>query len=105
MPPCDFQTEALGHEEPWLDVGFVLHLREDDLVAGVEDHGLREVHEELRCRCAEDDFIAAGINVFCGCLVTFFVFGVGLRAGVVRSSELNIGFGKVLRYADSRLGS
>lgn len=104
MPPCDFQSEALSHEEPRLDIGFVLHLRKDDFVAGVENHGLREIHEELCCRGAEDNFIAAGIDVFCGCLVTFFVFGVGLCAGVVGSSELYIGLGEILVYADSSLG-
>jgi hypothetical protein len=45
-----------------------------------------------------------GIDISCGCLVGFFVSGVELRAGVIRSSELNIGFGKALGDANSRLG-
>ena len=63
---------------------------------------MREVHEELRCGGAEDDLVAVGIDVFRGCLVAFFIFGVGLRARVVGSPELNIGFGEVLGDADSR---
>lgn len=49
---------------------------------------------------AHTDLIATGIHVLCSCLVAFFILGIGLSAGVVRGSKLDISFRKVRSDAE-----
>jgi hypothetical protein len=47
LPPLDCKLEPLGHEEPWLDIGLVFHLRQDDFISFLELKSCSEVHEKL----------------------------------------------------------
>ena len=48
-PPSDLQRLALSHGDPRRDVGLVVQLRDDDLIAGQKLKGIGQVAEELSC--------------------------------------------------------
>jgi hypothetical protein len=111
LPPLHCQLKPLGHEQPRLDVRFVLHLCQNDLVAFIKLERGGEVHEELRGWASEHcdlsvrtfcilwtmytNLIASGIDILGCSTVTIFVLGVGLGAGVIWCTKLNIGFREI----------
>jgi hypothetical protein len=53
-PPLHGQVETVGHVQPGLDVGLVLHFGEDDFIARGQFECVGKVHEVLGCGGAED---------------------------------------------------
>ena len=53
-PPLQREAEARGEPDPGRDVGLVVELGDDELVAGAKREGEGEIAEELRRGRAED---------------------------------------------------